>query len=143
MVKMMKDTHAIIGGEGNGGVIYPELHYGRDALVGIALFLTHLAKTGLTCSQLRATYPDYTISKNKITLSAGMDTDMILRKVHEKYKHQPNSTIDGVKIEFGNEWVHLRKSNTEPIIRIYAESVSSAKAEELAERIIRDIKELI
>ena len=143
VVKMMKDTHAIIGGEGNGGVIYPELHYGRDALVGIALFLTHLAKTGLTCSQLRATYPDYTISKNKITLSAGMDTDMILRKVHEKYKHQPNSTIDGVKIEFGNEWVHLRKSNTEPIIRIYAESVSSAKAEELAERIIRDIKELI
>lgn len=143
VVKMMKDTHAIIGGEGNGGVIYPELHYGRDALVGIALFLTHLAKTGLTCSQLRATYPDYTISKNKITLSAGMDTDMILQKVHEKYKDQPNSTIDGVKIEFGNEWVHLRKSNTEPIIRIYAESVSAAKAEELAERIIRDIKELI
>ena len=143
VVKMMKDTHAIIGGEGNGGVIYPELHYGRDALVGIALFLTHLAKTGLTCSQLRATYPDYTISKNKITLSAGMDTDMILQKVHEKYKNQPNSTIDGVKIEFGNEWVHLRKSNTEPIIRIYAESVSAAKAEELAERIIRDIKELI
>ena len=143
VVKMMKDTHAIIGGEGNGGVIYPELHYGRDALVGIALFLTHLAKTGLTCSQLRATYPDYTISKNKITLSAGMDTDMILQKVHEKYKDQPNSTIDGVKIEFGNEWVHLRKSNTEPIIRIYAESVSPAKAEELAERIIRDIKSLI
>ncbi len=143
VVKMMKDTHAIIGGEGNGGVIYPELHYGRDALVGIALFLTHLAKTGLTCSQLRATYPDYTISKNKITLSAGMDTDMILQKVHEKYKDQPNSTIDGVKIEFGNEWVHLRKSNTEPIIRIYAESVSAAKAEELAERIIRDIKSLI
>jgi phosphomannomutase len=143
VVKMMKDTHAIIGGEGNGGVIYPELHYGRDALVGIALFLTHLAKTGLTCSQLRATYPDYTISKNKITLSAGMDTDKILQKVHEKYKDQPNSTIDGVKIEFGNEWVHLRKSNTEPIIRIYAESVSPAKAEELAERIIRDIKSLI
>jgi len=143
VVKVMKDTHAIIGGEGNGGVIYPELHYGRDALVGIALFLTHLAKTGLTCSQLRATYPDYTISKNKITLSAGMDTDMILQKMHEKYKDQPNSTIDGVKIEFGNEWVHLRKSNTEPIIRIYAESVSAAKAEELAERIIRDIKSLI
>jgi len=143
VVKMMKDTNAIIGGEGNGGVIYPELHYGRDALVGIALFLTHLAKTGFTCSQLRATYPDYTISKNKITLSPGMDTDLILRKVQEKYKDQPYSTIDGVKIEFGNEWVHLRKSNTEPIIRIYAESVSAAKAEELAERIIRDIKELI
>jgi phosphomannomutase len=143
VVKMMKDTQAIIGGEGNGGVIYPELHYGRDALVGIALFLTHLAKTGLTCSQLRATYPEYTISKNKITLSPGMDTDLILQKVQEKYKDQPNSTIDGVKIEFGNEWVHLRKSNTEPIIRIYAESVSAAKAEELAERIIKDIKALI
>jgi phosphomannomutase len=143
VVQMMKDTGAVIGGEGNGGVIYPELHYGRDALVGIALFLTHLAKTGLSCSQLRATYPDYTISKNKITLSPGMDTDLILNKVQEKYKDQPNSTIDGVKIEFGNEWVHLRKSNTEPIIRIYAESVSAAKADELAEKIIRDIKELI
>jgi len=143
VVKMMKDTQAVIGGEGNGGVIYPELHYGRDALVGIALFLTHLAKTGLSCSALRASYPDYTISKNKITLSAGMDTDLILRKIKEKYKDQPNSTIDGVKIEFGNEWVHLRKSNTEPIIRIYAESVSSAKAEELAEKIISDIKGLI
>ena len=143
VVKMMKETNAIIGGEGNGGVIYPELHYGRDALVGIALFLTHLAKTGLSCSQLRATYPDYTISKNKITLSPGMNTDLILQKVQEKYKDQPNSTIDGVKIEFGNEWVHLRKSNTEPIIRIYAESVSAAKAEELAERIIGDIKSLM
>ncbi len=143
VVQMMKDTNAVIGGEGNGGVIYPELHYGRDALVGIALFLTHLAKTGLSCSQLRATYPDYTISKNKITLSPGMDTDLILRKVQEKYKNQPNSTNDGVKIEFGNEWVHLRKSNTEPIIRIYVESVSAAKAEELAEKIIRDIKSLM
>ncbi len=143
VVKMMKDTRAIIGGEGNGGVIYPELHYGRDALVGIALFLTHLAKSGLSCSQLRATYPEYTISKNKITLSAGMNTDLILKKIRKKYKDQPNSTIDGVKIEFGNEWVHLRKSNTEPIIRIYAESVSAAKAEELAERIIRDIKSVM
>jgi phosphomannomutase len=143
VVQMMKDTAAIIGGEGNGGVIYPELHYGRDALVGIALFLTHLAKTGLSCSQLRATYPDYTISKNKITLSPGMDTDGILQKIHEKYQDQPNSTIDGVKIEFGNEWVHLRKSNTEPIIRIYSESVSAQKAEELAHRIMQDIKELM
>ncbi|MEI8049116.1 MAG: phosphoglucosamine mutase [Bacteroidota bacterium] len=143
VVQMMKDTNAIIGGEGNGGVIYPELHYGRDALVGIALFLTHLAKTGLCCSQLRATYPDYTISKNKITLSPGMDTDRILQKIQEKYKDQPNSTIDGVKIEFGNEWVHLRKSNTEPIIRIYSESVSAQKAEELAHRILQDIKELM
>lgn len=143
VVKMMKETSAVIGGEGNGGVIYPELHYGRDALVGIALFLTHLAKTGMACSQLRATYPNYTISKNKITLSPGMDTDLILKKVQEKYKDQPNSTIDGVKIEFGNEWVHLRKSNTEPIIRIYAESASSIKAEALAEKIIQDIKSLI
>jgi len=143
VVKMMKETKAIIGGEGNGGVIYPELHYGRDALVGIALFLTHLAQTGLSCSQLRASYPDYTISKNKITLSPGMNTDRILQKIQEKYKDHPNSTIDGVKIEFGNEWVHLRKSNTEPIIRIYAESVSAAGAEELAERIIQDIKALI
>ena len=143
VVQMMKDTKAIIGGEGNGGVIYPELHYGRDALVGIALFLTHLAKKGLKCSELRATYPDYTISKNKITLQQGMDTDLILQKVREKYKDQPNSTIDGVKIEFGNEWVHLRKSNTEPIIRIYAESVSAVKAEQLAERVITDIKELM
>ncbi len=143
VVKMMKDTHAVIGGEGNGGVIYPELHYGRDSLVGIALFLTHLAKTGLSCSQLRATYPEYTISKNKITLAPGMDTELILKKVQEKYKDQPNSTIDGVKIEFGNEWVHLRKSNTEPIIRIYAESVSAQKAEQLAERIMADIKGLV
>jgi phosphomannomutase len=143
VVKTMKDTKAVIGGEGNGGVIYPEIHYGRDALVGIALFLTHLAKTGLSCSRLRASYPEYSISKNKITLSPGMDTDMILRKVHEKYKDQPGSTIDGVKIEFGNEWVHLRKSNTEPIIRIYAESISAEKAEELAGKIIQDIRELI
>jgi len=143
VVQLMKDTNAVIGGEGNGGVIYPEVHYGRDALVGIALFLTHLAKTGLSCSQLRASYPEYTISKNKITLSPGMDTDLILKKIHEKYKDQPNSTIDGVKIEFGNEWVHLRKSNTEPIIRIYAESVSAVKAEELAQRIIQEIKALI
>ena len=142
VVKMMKDTNAIIGGEGNGGVIYPELHYGRDALVGIALFLTHLAKSGLSCSQLRATYPQYTISKNKIQLSAGMDTDMILRKMSEKYRHLPVSIIDGVKIEFGNEWVHLRKSNTEPIIRIYAESVSAQKADELAKRIMEEIRSL-
>jgi phosphomannomutase len=143
VVKMMKDTHAVIGGEGNGGVIYPEIHYGRDALVGIALFLSHLAKTGVSCSELRANFPDYTISKNKITLSAGMNTDLILQKVQEKYKNQPISTIDGVKIEFGNDWVHLRKSNTEPIIRIYAESVSADKANELAQSIITDIKGLI
>jgi phosphomannomutase len=140
VVKMMKDTQAVIGGEGNGGVIYPELHYGRDALVGIALFLTHLAKTGLKCSQLKASYPEYTISKNKITLSPNMKTEEILAKVQEKYKDQPNSTIDGVKIEFGKEWVHLRMSNTEPIIRIYSESQSAEKAEELAARIIEDIK---
>lgn len=143
VVKMMKDTSAIIGGEGNGGIIYPELHYGRDALVGIALFLTHLAQKRVSCSKLRASYPDYTISKNKIALSPSTDTDLILSKMEARYKDMPHSTIDGLKIEFGNEWVHLRKSNTEPIIRIYAESVSAQKADELAERIIQDIKGLM
>ena len=143
VVKMMKETRAVIGGEGNGGVIYPELHYGRDALVGIALFLTHLAKSGLTCKQLRSTYPEYTISKNKISLSPEMDTGLILKKIQEKYKNQRVSTIDGVKIEFGNEWVHLRRSNTEPIIRIYAESDTPEKADLLAMMILKDIRSFI
>jgi len=140
---MMKKTHAIIGGEGNGGIIYPELHYGRDALVGIALFLTYMAKTGLCCSQIKKKYPFYHISKNKIELSASMNVDLILEKVKELYKNQPVNTIDGVKIEFGKEWVHLRKSNTEPIIRIYSESVSEEKANELAHRLIKDINSLL
>ncbi|MBR5784677.1 MAG: phosphoglucosamine mutase, partial [Bacteroidales bacterium] len=128
------------GGEGNGGVIYPELHYGRDALVGVALFLTLLAKKGCSVSELRKTYPNYVISKNKISLTPEIDVDSVLNKVAEKYKNQPISTIDGVKIEFGNEWVHLRKSNTEPIIRIYSESKTAEKANELAQRIMDDIK---
>ncbi|HEY9008527.1 phosphoglucosamine mutase [Ohtaekwangia sp.] len=143
VVTMMKDTNAVIGGEGNGGVIFPELHYGRDALVGIALFLTHLAKTEMTVSRLRSTYPNYIISKNKIELTPDIDVDKVLEAVKTKYKKQPVNTIDGVKIEFDKEWVHLRKSNTEPIIRIYAESDMEVKAENLAKKIISDIKEII
>jgi phosphomannomutase len=143
VVKMMKDTQAVIGGEGNGGIILPELHYGRDALVGIAIFLTHLAKTGKTASLLRKSYPNYFISKNKIELTPQINVDTILAKVREKYSKQPINTIDGVKIEFEKEWVHLRKSNTEPIIRIYSESSSQSTAESLAKKIISDIKEII
>jgi phosphomannomutase len=143
VVNKMKEVKAVIGGEGNGGVIYPELHYGRDALVGIALFLTHLAKYGKSVSQLRATYPGYFISKNKITLTPEMDIDALLLKVEEKYKAQPHSTIDGLKIEFDKEWVHLRRSNTEPIIRIYSEGNSETVANNLANKIIADIKEIL
>jgi phosphomannomutase len=143
VVTMMKETKAVIGGEGNGGVILPELHYGRDALVGIAIFLTHLAKFGKTVSMLRKTYPDYYISKNKIELTPEIDVDWILEKIKAKYKKQPVNTVDGVKIEFDKEWVHLRKSNTEPIIRIYSESSSMTTADNLAKKIMLDIKELI
>ena len=143
VVTKMKETNAVIGGEGNGGIIYPELHYGRDALVGIALFLTHLAKTGLTVSRLRNSYPGYFISKNKIELTPDIDTDNVLVQREKRYAKQPVNTIDGVKIEFDKEWVHLRKSNTEPIIRIYAESDSNATADYLAQKIIGDIKEII
>lgn len=143
VVNQMKATNAIIGGEGNGGIIYPELHYGRDALVGIALFLTHLAKFGKSVSLLKSSYPNYHISKNKITLTPEMDIDALLVKVQEKYKNQPNSTIDGLKIEFDKEWVHLRRSNTEPIIRIYSEAENETVAEGLANKIISDIKEIL
>lgn len=143
VVNKMKETNAIIGGEGNGGVIYPESHYGRDALVGIGLFLTHLAKFGKSISRLRATYPNYHISKNKIELTPEIDVDRILEKIKEKYSKHPINDIDGVKIEFEKEWVHLRKSNTEPIIRIYSESETQATAEHLANKIILDIKEVI
>jgi phosphomannomutase len=143
VVEMMKANNAIIGGEGNGGVIYPELHYGRDALVGIALFLTHLAKFGKSCSMLRSSYPDYHISKNKIELTPEVNVDEILNGIKTKYKKQPVNTVDGVKIEFDKEWVHLRRSNTEPIIRIYSESESETTAENLAKKIITDIRELI
>jgi phosphomannomutase len=143
VVNLMKASNAVIGGEGNGGVIYPELHYGRDALVGIALFLTHLAKFGKSISRLKASYPTYFISKNKITLTPEMDIDDLLLKVEEKYKNQPHSTIDGLKIEFDKQWVHLRKSNTEPIIRIYSEGSSETVANNLANKIIADIKEIL
>ena len=143
VVTLMKECNAVIGGEGNGGVIYPDLHYGRDALVGIALFLSHLAKSDIPVSRLRAKFPNYIISKNKIELTRDINVDKVLDEIKKKYKKQPINTIDGVKIEFDNEWVHLRKSNTEPIIRIYAESDLEVKAENLAKKIITDIKEII
>ena len=139
VVEQMKAIQAIIGGEGNGGVIYPALHYGRDSLVGIALFLTFLAKKGVKTSELRAYYPNYVISKNKIELSPDLDVDKILAHMAEKYRHLDVNTIDGVKINFENEWVHLRKSNTEPIIRIYAESNTQENAEILAKKILLEI----
>ena len=143
VVNAMKQTNAIIGGEGNGGVIYPESHYGRDALVGIALFLTYLAQKGQTASVLRASYPAYFISKNKITLTPEMDIDALLAEVEKRYQKQPHSTIDGLKIEFDKQWVHLRRSNTEPIIRIYSEGSSETMANNLAQKIISDIKEIL
>lgn len=143
VVNAMKESNAIIGGEGNGGVIYPESHYGRDALVGIALFLTHLAKKGQKVSVLRASYPAYFISKNKITLTPEMDIDALLLEVEKRYQNQPHSTIDGLKIEFDKQWVHLRRSNTEPIIRIYSEASSEILADNLAQKIILDIKEIL
>lgn len=143
VVEMMKKHNAVIGGEGNGGIIYPAIHYGRDALVGIALFLTLLAKSKMKCSELRATYPNYEISKNKIELTKDMNVDAILEKMAEKYKDYEISTIDGVKIYIEKEWVHLRKSNTEPIIRIYSESKDLASANKLANKIIEEIKEIV
>lgn len=143
VVNMMKANNAVIGGEGNGGVIYPESHYGRDALVGIALFLTHLAKFGKTASVLRRSYPNYYISKNKIELTPEINVDNILDRIQTRYSKQPLNTIDGVRIEFDREWVHLRKSNTEPIIRIYSESETQTTATSLANKIISDIKEII
>ena len=142
VVAAMKSTHAIIGGEGNGGVIYPASHYGRDALVGIALFLTHLAKSKLTVSALRKTYPEYYISKNKIQLTPAINVDDILKVVKESYKQFEVNDIDGVKIDFPTGWVHLRKSNTEPIIRIYSEAKTPEQAEGFANAIIEEIKRI-
>ncbi|MFN7676083.1 phosphoglucosamine mutase [Flavobacterium sp.] len=144
VVELMKKTNAIIGGEGNGGIIYPELHYGRDSLVGVALFLTYLANQDKTVAELRASYPQYYMSKNKIELTPQIDVDAILVAMTEKYKNDSStsslSTIDGVKIDFATEWVHLRKSNTEPIIRIYTEAPTQVAADKLATRIIEEIK---
>lgn len=145
VVNKMKAVKAVIGGEGNGGVIVPDFHYGRDALMGIALFLSHLAKSKLKASELRKSYPAYFISKNKIELTPQINVDQVLEKVKAKYANENINTIDGVKIDFEKEkeWVHLRKSNTEPIIRIYAESQNEKKAGQLAQRIIADIQEII
>jgi phosphomannomutase len=143
VVNRMKEKQALIGGEGNGGIILPDLHYGRDALIGIALFLTHLAKSKKSAKQLRNTYPDYFISKNKITLEKDIDVKAIFEKIKMKYSAQPVNTEDGLKIEFDNDWVHLRTSNTEPIIRIYAESNFETTADNIAMRLIKDIQEAI
>jgi phosphomannomutase len=142
VVQKMKEVKAVIGGEGNGGIIYPELHYGRDALVGIALFLTHLAKSGLKTSELRATYPNYFMAKKKIDLDTSSNIERLFDEVEKKYNTQDINTEDGLKISFENGWVHLRRSNTEPIIRIYSESNSEEAANTLADQIIGDIKEL-
>ncbi|MBC7626587.1 phosphoglucosamine mutase [Ferruginibacter sp.] len=143
VVNKMKEVNAVIGGEGNGGIIVPDLHYGRDALIGIALFLTHLAISKKSIRQLRNTYPGYFISKNKITLSAGINVQSVFDKIKEKYKNQPINAEDGLKIEFDNDWVHLRTSNTEPIIRIYAESNFETTANNIAKRLMKDINEVI
>ncbi|CAM1343292.1 phosphoglucosamine mutase [Tenacibaculum amylolyticum] len=143
VVQMMKDTDTVIGGEGNGGIIYPASHYGRDSLVGVALFLSHLAHKKISCKELRDSYPSYFMSKNKIQLTPEIDVDKILATMAEKYKDEDVNTIDGVKIDFAEEWIHLRKSNTEPIIRIYTEAKSQEKADDLAERFITEIKEII
>lgn len=140
VVTMMKQTGAVIGGEGNGGVIYPELHYGRDALVGVALFLSHLVAKGCTVSELRNSYPSYFASKNKIELTPAIDVDKLLLEIKSRYSAENVNDIDGVKIDFAESWVHLRKSNTEPIIRIYTEAKSQAEADALAERFIAELK---
>lgn len=136
VVAKMKETRAVIGGEGNGGVIYPEAHYGRDSLVGIALVLTYLARTGKKMSELRATYPSYFMAKNRIDLTPETDVDAILEKVKDMYKDEEVNDIDGVKIDFPDKWVHLRKSNTEPIIRVYSEATTQAEAEEIGQKIM-------
>ncbi|MBT8239433.1 MAG: phosphoglucosamine mutase [Croceitalea sp.] len=142
VVTKMKATNAIIGGEGNGGIIYPESHYGRDSLVGTALFLMLMAEKGGTVAELRASYPSYFMSKKKIQLTPELDVDALLEAMYKKYSHEEVSTIDGVKIDFAENWVHLRKSNTEPIIRIYTEAKSQQEADALADRIIGEIKEV-
>lgn len=143
VVSMMKEKNAVIGGEGNGGIIYPALHYGRDALVGIALFLTHFSNMKMSMTELKNSYPKYTISKNKIELTESTDIDDLLQKISQKYSDTPQNKIDGLKFDFENEWVHLRKSNTEPIIRIYAESENSEKAHALGERFISELKSIM
>jgi phosphomannomutase len=143
VVNKMKAVHAVIGGEGNGGIIVPDFHYGRDALIGIGLFLSHLAETGKSIKSLRSHYPDYFISKNKIELTNGFDVKTIFENIKKRYKNNPVNTEDGLKIEFDNDWVHLRTSNTEPIIRVYAESDFESKANHMAMRLMQDIREFM
>lgn len=143
VVAKMKEVNAVIGGEGNGGIIVPDFHYGRDALIGIALFLTHLSANGKTAKQLRNTYPDYFISKNKIELEGNINLSSIFEKIQRKYKSNPANTIDGLRIEFDKDWVHLRASNTEPIIRIIAESSFETTANNIATKLIKDIQEAL
>lgn len=142
VVTKMKETNAVIGGEGNGGVIYPASHSGRDALVGIALFLSHMAHEGKKVSEIRASYPSYFMAKNKVDLTEGIDVDSILNEIKDMYKDEDINTIDGVKIDFPDKWVHLRKSNTEPIIRVYSEATSMKEAEELGQQLMNQIKKL-
>ena len=143
MVKKMKEVNAVIGGEGNGGIIVPDFHYGRDALIGIGLFLSHLANHKNGMRSLRAQYPDYFIAKKKMELGEGIDVKSIFEKIKTKYRNQPVNTEDGLKIEFDDDWVHLRTSNTEPIIRIYSESNFETTANNIAIRLMQDIKEFI
>ncbi|WP_295842917.1 phosphoglucosamine mutase [uncultured Apibacter sp.] len=142
VVSKMKEIHALIGGEGNGGIIYPELHYGRDSLVGIALFLSYLSKKKASVKELRNLYPTYFMGKKKIDLSPEINTDLILKKLEDQYKNEDIKTYDGLKIDFSNSWVHLRKSNTEPIIRIYTEAYTQQEADQLADRFIKEIKKI-
>ena len=142
VVTKMKEVNAVIGGEGNGGIIYPESHYGRDALVGVALFLTHLAKKKIKVSELRASYPAYFMSKKKIELTPTLDVDAILKEIAQRYQDEDVNTIDGVKIDFENHWIHLRKSNTEPIIRIYTEAQTQTEADQVADTMISEIKSI-
>ena len=141
MVARMREVNAVVGGEGNGGVILPELHYGRDALVGIALFLTQLAKSGKTCSELRSQYPTYFLSKNRVELPTGTNPDMVLERMKQIFAKERMNTEDGVRIDFRGGWVHLRKSNTEPIIRVYAEGASQEQADELAKGMVDKVYE--
>ena len=143
LFRSMKSTKAVIGGEGNGGIIYPESHYGRDSLVGVGLFLSHLAEKNVKVSDLKKEYPAYFMSKNKIELTPDLDVDGVLKAVQEKYSNEDLTTIDGVKIDFENNWVHLRKSNTEPIIRIYTEAKSQQEADELAQKMIKEIENIV
>ncbi|MCB0853123.1 MAG: phosphoglucosamine mutase, partial [Bacteroidetes bacterium] len=142
VVEIMKRTDALIGGEGNGGIIYPQLHYGRDALVGIALFLSHLVKSNKTCAELRAQYPDYYMAKKKIQLIEGINVERILEDFRKKHQNENITDIDGIKIDFDDSWVHLRRSNTEPIVRIYTEAKTQEEADQLADKVIDELKSL-